>query len=244
MSSEAPSPRCVAAFDFDGTLLSGDSLLPFLRRAAGWAGLGRAAIRASWQLALLPLGGVHRDRAKAALLAASLAGRSAETVRQIAEEYSGELSRRLRADTRRCLEWHLAEGHEVLLVSASPSLYLEPLAQQLGIHHTIATELAEVDGRLTGRIVGVNVRGPHKARLIADWLGDVPRFLYAYGDSAGDRELLAKADHAVWVARGVVGLPTERPTPPGQRRLSRRKRHRRPLHHHERGHRSRGHPEE
>lgn len=244
MSSEAPSPRCVAAFDFDGTLLSGDSLLPFLRRTAGWAGLLRAAIRAWWQLALLPLGGAHRDRAKAALLAASLAGLPAAAVRRIAEEYSAELAGRLRADTRRCLEWHLAEGHEVVLVSASPSLYLEPLAQQLGIHHIIATEMAEVDGRLTGRIVGVNVRGPHKARLVADWLGDVPRFLYAYGDSAGDRELLAKADHAVWVARGVVSLPHERSAPPGRRWSSRGQRQRRPLHNHERAHGPRGHPQE
>lgn len=207
MTQPPAAHRHVAAFDFDGTLLRGDSLLPFLRRAAGWRGLLRATIRAWWQLALLPLGGSHRDRAKAALLAAALAGQPADAVRRRAEAYSVELSARLRPDTRRCLEWHLNQGHEVVLVSASPSLYLEPLAQQLGIHHIIATELAEEAGLLTGAITGVNVRGPHKARLVGEWLGEGSSFLYAYGDSAGDRELLARADHAVWVARAEVDLP-------------------------------------
>lgn len=209
MSESAASPRVIAAFDFDGTLLSGDSLLPFLRRAGGWRGLATGALRVWWKLALLPLGGVHRDKAKAALLAATLAGQPIDAMRRLADQYASDLLRRLRIDTRRCLEWHLGQGHDVVLVSASPALYLLPLAERLGIHHTIATELTERDGTLTGEITEVNVRGPHKARLLAEWIGNGPHYLYAYGDSAGDRELLAAADHAVWVARAEVALPPQ-----------------------------------
>ncbi len=68
----------------------------------------------------------------------------------------------------------------------------------------LATQLEVAgDGRLTGRLQGANVRGPEKKARVEAWiaqrLGDRPFRLWAYGDSAGDRELLAMADHPVRV---------------------------------------------
>jgi phosphatidylglycerophosphatase C len=66
----------------------------------------------------------------------------------------------------------------------------------------LATEM-EVgpDGRLTGAIAGANVRGPEKARRLDEWLGGRGAVVYAYGDSEGDDDLLARADHPVRVDR-------------------------------------------
>jgi phosphatidylglycerophosphatase C len=50
-------------------------------------------------------------------------------------------------------------------------------------------------GRATGRLIGGNCRGPEKVRRLREWLGAEPAELWAYGDSAGDDELLAFADH-------------------------------------------------
>ena len=54
------------------------------------------------------------------------------------------------------------------------------------------------------RPVDGNCRGPEKARRLLAWLdanhgGRDAVELWAYGDSPGDRELLAAADKPVWV---------------------------------------------
>jgi phosphatidylglycerophosphatase C len=54
---------------------------------------------------------------------------------------------------------------------------------------------------LTGRLDGLNVRASQKALRLAEILGPGPVELWAYGDSAGDREMLAMADHPTLVGR-------------------------------------------
>jgi HAD superfamily phosphoserine phosphatase-like hydrolase len=95
-----------------------------------------------------------------------------------------------------------------VIISASLGAYLRPLAVHLGIDAALAVELVTgADGRLTGEVVGgLNTRGPEKVARLAAWLdarygpgNDVE--LWAYGDSAGDEALLARADHPTWVGR-------------------------------------------
>jgi len=45
------------------------------------------------------------------------------------------------------------------------------------------------------------VRGAEKARRLDAWLGDKPAYVWAYGDSSGDRMLWDRADRAVKVGR-------------------------------------------
>ena len=55
---------------------------------------------------------------------------------------------------------------------------------------------------LTGALSGANVRKAEKARRLSDWLRRRrPYELWAYGDSSGDDELLAMADHPTWIGR-------------------------------------------
>jgi HAD superfamily phosphoserine phosphatase-like hydrolase len=89
-----------------------------------------------------------------------------------------------------------------VIISASLGAYLRPIAEHLQFDDVLATELeVSDDGRLTGRMVGANVRGPEKARRLDAWIADAcadPKpFVWAYGDSSGDRELWARADRAV-----------------------------------------------
>ena len=68
-----------------------------------------------------------------------------------------------------------------------------------GFDAVIATRL-ETDGvgRVTGRYDGGNCYGAEKARRLRALLGEAAVELYAYGDSRGDREMLAMADHAYY----------------------------------------------
>jgi phosphatidylglycerophosphatase C len=196
--------RRVAAFDFDGTLSRQDSLRPFLELVVGRQQLYRELARRAPVFAGLAVGIGDRDVEKARLVGRLLAGRSADAVREAGAGYARSLTEgdALRPEMLERLAWHRAEGHEIVIVSASLDVYLEPLAPRLGVGHVLCTRLGVgPDGRLDGRLDGGNVRGPEKVRRVREWLAGADVELWAYGDSAGDRELLAEADHAHKVGR-------------------------------------------
>jgi phosphatidylglycerophosphatase C len=200
----------VAAFDVDGTLTTADCVVPFLRRTVGTPTLVRRMLRTPVGLTRA---GVRRDRdaLKAASAAATFRGLPIEVVEADARLFAREVhDRRLRREVVQSLHRHADAGDTVLLVSASFEVYLRPLAELLGAHDVLAVRL-EVDeaGILTGRLEGPNCRGPEKVVRVHDWLdrhagGRAAVHLSAYGDSRGDRELLADADEAHWLGRGVM----------------------------------------
>ncbi len=200
------SERIVAAFDFDGTITRRDTVVPFLAYACGNARVARALAAVAPQLAMALAGRGERDDSKEALLHRLLAGREAEPIVAAGRAFARRLandSRRLRADTLEKVQRHRAAGHELVLVSASLTTYLEPIAPLLGFDAVLATTL-EIgpDGRFTGRLVGRNCRGIEKVNRLRAWLGDdngddagerAECVIWAYGDSSGDTELLAMA---------------------------------------------------
>lgn len=199
--------RIVAAFDFDGTITRRDTVVPFLAFACGRARVASALAAVSPQLALALAGRGSRDDPKEALLRRLLAGHDAAPIAAAGRAFAEQLaddSRRLRADTLEQVRFHRDAGHELVLVSASLSTYLEPLAPHLGFDAVLATTL-EVgpDGRFTGRLVGRNCRGPEKVERLRAWMGDPDDecVIWAYGDSSGDTELLAMAHQPHRVGR-------------------------------------------
>jgi HAD superfamily hydrolase (TIGR01490 family) len=200
-------PEVVAAFDFDGTLSPRDNFVPFLRRFAGnaatLAAFANGAVRISTR------GRAHwsRNAMKAEILESLVGGREVADLDDTARAFAGDVvARHLNAESLERADWHRTQGHRLVIVSASLAAYLRPIAERLRFDGVLATEL-EVghDGRLTGRMDGENVRGPEKARRLDEWIayecpGTNP-FVWAYGDSSGDKELWARADRAVRLGR-------------------------------------------
>ena len=189
----------VAAFDVDGTLTTRDCVVPFLQQLAGRARLAAGILGQPAGLT----GAIvrrDRDRFKALAVRAAFAGRKASVVDGLGQAYAESVyARWMRPDTPRRLAWHRSEGHRVVLVSASLGSYLHPLGRLLGADAVLCTEVAVGDdGRCTGAIMGANCRGPEKMRRLRAWMHQmdlVEAELWAYGDSTGDRELLAGARH-------------------------------------------------
>jgi len=213
-------PRIVAAFDFDGTITSRDTMAGFLRRVAGTRSLLSAAGLDLPRLLLAASGHGSRDEGKSRLLMKLFAGRAPAEVCTVAREYATFLvSHAVRSEMRARLAWHRSQGHEIVIVSASLCTYLQVTGRLLGSDAVLCTKL-EIDGagNYTGRMDGGNCRGAEKARRLSAHLAERggATIGWAYGDSSGDREMLAMAAHPVWVSKraGRFYLP---PVTPGHR---------------------------
>jgi len=213
-SPDVETRQVVAAFDLDGTLTSGGSVWQFLVYIAGRARVLLAGLVDLPKLSIAAVaGGSANDSAKEALYLRVLRGRDASDVSRRAAEFGlSHFRSRVRTEVRDRLEWHKAQGHRVVVVSASPEIYVGAVAAELEADAVIATRL-EVgeDGRLTGHYEGKNCRGPEKERRLREWIaGETSAsangtrsepFVWAYGNSAGDLEMLREADVGVNVGR-------------------------------------------
>jgi HAD superfamily hydrolase (TIGR01490 family) len=193
----APRPLPVAAFfDIDKTLLNGASLL-FLARAARTLGIVslRDLARFGWEAVKFRRRGEHlgvidevRDRGMR-----MLAGVSAERLHRLAASVVGRMRPRMWPETQELLRAHLAAGHEVWLVSATPDFLAQELALSLGATGGIGSGLEIEDGVFTGRFSGPTMHGPEKAaaaRALLAERGYDPADCYAYSDSINDLPLL------------------------------------------------------
>ncbi|WP_233884047.1 HAD family hydrolase [Paraburkholderia flagellata] len=199
--------RVVAAFDFDGTITTSDSFRAFMLDAAGPASFAAAALRCLPGLIGVPLGWSPRGPTKARFLYAAMGPVRREVLEAAAQRFvERRLPALLRPEMLARVAEHQALGHEVVLVSASPSIYLRMWAKSIGIGTVLSSELEWRDGVYTGHLAGNNCWGPEKvARLRAWWGKDAPATLYAYGDSRGDKEMAELAQYA-WI-RGESALP-------------------------------------
>jgi len=192
--------RTVAAFDFDGTITRRDSTVAFCLATVPAPRLAAAAVTRAPALAGYGLRLVPRDRVKESLLTALFRGVEDRELRRRASSWALEaLPAMVRPQALARLRWHRSQGHRVVLASASLEMLLEPWAETAGVDDVLATRLEVRDGRLTGRLDGPNCYGPEKVVRLRALLGDLDAVeLHAYGDSRGDRELLAVAQHPVY----------------------------------------------
>jgi phosphatidylglycerophosphatase C len=209
MSDPDHGQPVVAAFDVDGTLTLRDCVRPFLQLLAGPVGLAFAVGRRP----IASIGGLvrrDRDRLKEVVVGGVYRDRMVDDVAAQGRAFAEIIeTTMLRADTVARLRWHQQMGHRTVLVSASLRSYLDPLARSLGVEHVLCTDVMADAGKYSHILSGPNCRGSEKltrlrALLAAHDMSDA--LVWAYGDSDGDRELLAAAHHATWV-KGIVLPP-------------------------------------
>jgi phosphatidylglycerophosphatase C len=190
-------PRPLVAFDFDGTLTVRDSFTAFLRWRAGPMGfaLGLARLAPS-ALAYL----IHRDRGriKAAAVRIFLRGEGRAELDASARAFAdARIADLLRPDAKACWADWRARSVRLIIVTASPSFVVAPFAQALQADDLIGTELAfDAQGRATGAFATPNCRGPEKVVRLRARYGPQTGLDAAYGDTAGDREMLQIAKTA------------------------------------------------
>ncbi len=206
--------QVAAFFDVDNTLVHGttlfrlakvlcrqgffdhDDLVRFAGHQVRYAALGERGSHVSHM----------QDRALSLI-----AGHDVQQLVDAAEQVHREdVARRLYTGTTALLQAHLAAGHQVWLVTATPVEMAEILVEHLGATGCLATVAERADGRYTGRLVGEPMHGSAKVRAIRDLAArtglDLPA-CYAYGDSGNDLPVLRAVGHPaavnpdVWLRR-------------------------------------------
>lgn len=187
---ESSNRRSIAFFDLDGTITRKDTFIHFLIFDRGLLNVMGAFLR----LAPLALTSASKSHLKETLFSMLYKHKPEQDVRAKGYLFSKKiLPGMLRPSALQKMQWHLAEGHEVCIVSASSSIWLKGLADDWKVN-LIATEYEVADGLFTGRYVGNNCKGPEKVARIRQAY-DIQQYaeIYAYGDSEGDTEMLGIA---------------------------------------------------
>lgn len=183
--------KAIAFFDFDGTISRSDSLLKFVLYSVPFCQIVLGALRVAPAFALMFFKFRSRSQVKEKIFTIFFSGVSYQKLLHHAETFADEyMAADIRPDARNSIERHIESGDEVVIVSASPELWIQPIGKRLGVS-TIATKLEVIGDLLTGKLDGPNCSGAEKVTRIME-LYDLSKFsaIYAYGDSAGDIEML------------------------------------------------------
>ncbi len=202
MEPAARGSRRIALFDLDGTLARHDTFVPFvlgllLRRPGRW-------VRTPLLLALglrYALGRLDRGGLKGAILHSLFAGLPRAVVDDWAGRFAAKaVSTRMHEAGVATLKAHLAAGDHVVLLSASPDLYVPLIGRRLGAHEVHCTRIRWEQERLDGRLAGPNLRDHAKTGVLEQLRAALPGLpVIAYGNSAPDLFHMRRCEEAVYV---------------------------------------------
>ena len=187
----------LVVFDLDGTITRSDTLLPYV---AGY--LARTPWRLLRLLGVVPalilylLRRIDRGELKAALMRRTLGGESraaldAWGVRFVERLLSGGVRRQALS----AIEAHRRAGDLLVLMSASPDLYVPAIGRALGFSESVCTGVRWDGDRLNGDLATPNRRGEEKSRCLEVLKREHPGLpTLAYGNSSSDLPHLRLAD--------------------------------------------------
>ncbi len=200
----------VALFDFDGTLTLSDTLPLYIRHATGASGLALSMLSTLPAMVILACSGwksvwgIDAGNTKERLLRRSFAGRSVGEVNSVCKDFVAKVDAVIAQPVVERMQWHKAQGHKVVVVSASVDEWVRPWCEAHGVDDVIATRMVVEQGRYTGRFDGPNCNGREKVNRIAAHYSPEEYHIVAYGNSSGDYPMFRYAHEAYLCTQGTI----------------------------------------
>lgn len=186
--------RNVVAFDFDGTLTTSDTLIAFIRDVHGTWSFMLGFLRYAPLLVLMKLRLYPNYRSKQKVFSYFFRGMAMKEFDSLCQHFAATHRHLLRPQGRAALEQAQSAGSEIVIISASIDNWVQPFFPSVRV---LGTQVEVKDGCLTGRFLTKNCYGQEKVNRLLTVFPDRETYhLTAYGDSRGDKELLAFADEA------------------------------------------------
>lgn len=152
-------------------------------------------------------GAVDRGALKSALMRAALGGCTRALIEAFTRSYVTELlARGVFAEALTTIAAHVRRGDALVLMSASPDLYVPEIARRLEFTETICTGVRWRGDVFDGALTTPNRRGKEKARCFLELRARHPHLAtIAYANSACDFDHLRLADEA-WLVNPSAAL--------------------------------------
>lgn len=184
----------LAIFDFDGTLTTADSFIRFIYFYRGGVRFVMGMLSLSPFLVLMKLGVLPNWKVKELVMGYFLKGEPLSVFNERASQFAnGYIPQIINPKAIAQLQSHLKQGHRVIIISASAENWIKAWSDSLSVE-LIATHLEHRNNLITGKIKGRNCYGIEKINRLKEYL-DISNYsrIYVYGDSRGDKEILAIA---------------------------------------------------
>lgn len=181
--------------DFDGTLTTTDSMMSIIIHQRGKLGLALAMLRILPWVILMFMGRYSNQRTKERLLHNCFGKMTEEEFNAFCQDFADRHRHILRKSLYDKLMEYQRQGHEVVVVTASPENWVSRLVPEFKV---LGTKM-EFSPRFTGRFLTPNCYGQEKVnrilRAYPELGSDRASFhVTAFGDSRGDKEMLEFAD--------------------------------------------------
>ncbi len=189
----------IAFFDFDGTITKKDSTIKFIRYLVGDIKFFLGVFLLLPFIVLYKVKIISNNAIKQIIITYFFKGKDIIEFQKKSEYFSlNEIDPIIRKKALDKIFWHKENGHTIVIVSASIDLWLKPWCEKNNIM-LISTMLEIKDKTITGKTFKKNCHGPEKVKRIRE-LYDLSeyKYIYAYGNSRGDHEMLNIADESYY----------------------------------------------
>ena len=190
----------VYAFDFDGTLTTKDTLLEFIRFTRGNTAFLFGFLLFSPLLVLMKLKLYPNWKTKQQVFSWFFKGMLIDDFKHLCTEFALHNKQLLRPKGMKAIKKAIEEGSQVVIISASIDNWVRPFFDEMGNNIIVVGTKIEVNNNhLTGKFTTNNCYGVEKVRRLQALSPQRETYtLIAFGDSRGDKELLAYANQGFY----------------------------------------------
>ncbi|HVU58045.1 MAG TPA: HAD-IB family hydrolase [Puia sp.] len=184
----------IAFFDFDGTITTRDTLLEFIKFSKGRFKFYMGFLLNCPWLVAMKFKVISNQTAKQRIFRWFFRNQPLQEFQEQCSRFAATvIPGLLRPKALKEIQLLQEKGVTVVIVSASPESWILPWARPLSIT-CIGTRLETANNALTGRIYLRNCHGKEKcARIRENYQLEDYTDIYAYGDTSGDKPMLALA---------------------------------------------------
>lgn len=204
-TSQFKQPVSVVAFDFDGTIINGQSGVELVKYLCGKRIMSPARVLKIllWGIRYKLRLSCQQSEVREDIFSLFKNDPLDQVNKLMLDLHDERLLPLYRKDALRLIERLKEEGCYLLMVSAAFMSLAMPAAERLGFHGLLATRMQLLDdgSGFTGKVLGKAVEGEEKTRALQEFcnlkFGEGNwRLVAAYGDHHSDASLLASAEKA------------------------------------------------